>query len=90
MSRAKHLYNETLYGDGSVIRRMQELVDTLAWIRIELALPAETSAGSADVPRQQRVVAKMDGALELAKQLVFDLDGQLRAIRDSSSLPPPE
>ena len=86
MSRAKHLHNETLYGDGSVIRRMQELVDTLAWIRIELALPADV--GGSDATRQQRAVAKMDGALEIAKQLVFDLDAQLRAIRDSGPPPP--
>ncbi len=88
MSRAKHLHNETLYGDGSVIRRMQELVDTLAWIRIELALPAEPARS--DTARQQRAVAKMDSALELAKQLVFDLDAQLRTIRDSGSSLPPE
>ena len=87
MSRAKHVHEETLYGDGSVIRRMQELVDTLAWIRIELALPADARSAPFELTRQ-RAVAKMDGALELAKQLVFELDAQLRAIRDSAPPPP--
>lgn len=89
MSRNRQAQNEALYGDGSVIRRMQELVDTLAWIRIELALPIDAKSG-ADSTRQQRALAKMDGALDLAKHLVFDLDAQLRAIRDGGSSSPPE
>ena len=78
----------SLYGDGSVVRRMQELVDTLAWVRIELA-----SAGSAPPPgngaiRPDRALAKMDAALDIAKRLVFDLDAELRTARDESTAPP--
>jgi len=69
-----------LYGDGSVIRRMQELVDTLAWVRIELAAGAASPTSGAT--RQERALSKMDAALELAKQLVFELDAEVRAGRD--------
>jgi len=76
----------SLYGDGSVMRRMQELVDTLAWVRIELA--AGASPPPPGVPtRQDRALAKMDAALELAKQLVFELDTEVRAQR-TNGFPP--
>jgi hypothetical protein len=83
MSRTKP--RVSLYSDGSVMRRMQELVDTLAWVRIELA--AGTSKGSpGGVPRQERALAKMDAALDLARQLVFELDAEVRAQRDGGTL----
>lgn len=81
MSRNPRL-RPSLYGDGSTIRRMQELVDTLAWVRIELASAAEAppkGGGS----RHERALAKMDAALDLAKQLVFELDAEIRAARDA-------
>ena len=84
MSRKKNP-RVSYYGDGSAIRRMQELVDTLAWVRIELAAAAEAPpAGSPG--RQERALAKMDAALELAKLLVFELDSELRAARDDGTL----
>jgi hypothetical protein len=87
MSRITQLRQASLYGDGSVIRRMQELVDTLAWIRIELAPSPDASAAPNDATRRQRALTKMDTALDLAKQLVFELDGELRLRRDEGSPP---
>ena len=88
MSRVKQLREDSLYDDGSVIRRMQDLVDTLAWIRIELAPPPGAFASSNDaLRRQQRALSKMDSALDLAKQLVFELDDELRQRRDDVSPP---
>jgi hypothetical protein len=85
MSRSRQA-RPSLYGDGSVIRRMQELVDTLAWVRIELAAGASTSPSGAT--RQERALAKMDAALDIAKQLVFDLDAELRATGGGETMPP--
>ena len=87
MSRIKHLRQASLYDDGSVIRRMQELVDTLAWIRIELSPVADPSTAPNDAIRRQRALVKMDSALDLARQLVFDLDSELRVRRDDGSPP---
>jgi hypothetical protein len=87
MSRIKQLRQASLYDDGSVIRRMQELVDTLAWIRIELAPSPDASAAPNDATRRQRALTKMDTALDLAKQLVFELDGELRLRRENGSPP---
>ena len=85
MSRITQLRQASLYDDGSVMRRMQELVDTLAWIRIELAPSPGGSASATDaIRRQQRALTKMDSALDLAKQLVFELDSELRQRRDAS------
>jgi len=78
----------SLYGDGSVIRRMQELVDTLAWVRIELATAASTPPSPSGATRQGRALAKMDAALDIAKQLVFDLDAELRLTLDDTTVPP--
>ena len=76
----------SVYSDGTVMRRMQELVDTLAWVRIELA--AGTSrAAPGGVTRQERALANVDAALDLAKQLVFELDAEVRAERDRGGLP---
>jgi hypothetical protein len=85
MSRIGQLRQTSFDDDGSVVRRMQELVDTLAWIRIELAPPPGASASPNDVVRRQRALTKMDSALELAKQLVFDVDGELRLRGDDGS-----
>ena len=86
MSRIRQLRQASLlYEDGSVIRRMQELVDTLAWIRIELAPSPDASASPNDATRRQRALTKMDSALDLAKQLVFDLDGELQLRGDDGS-----
>ena len=78
----------SLYGDGSVMRRMQELVDTLAWVRIELAGADSAPPAPSGGTRQGRALAKMDAALDIAKQLVFDLDAELRAIGDGRTVPP--
>jgi hypothetical protein len=85
MSRIAQLRQTSLDDDGSVVRRMQELVDTLAWIRIELAPPAGASTSPNDVIRRQRALTKMDSALDLARQLVFDLDGELQLRGDDGS-----
>jgi len=85
LSMARNKPRVSMYADGSVMRRMQELVDTLAWVRIELA--AGVSQPASGMNRQERALAKMDAALELAKQLVFDLDSEVRARRDSGTLP---
>jgi len=77
----------SLYGDGSVIRRMRELVDTLAWVRIELAAAASAPPSPDGGARQERALAKMDAALDIAKQLVFDLDAELRATGDDGAVP---
>jgi hypothetical protein len=87
MSRITQLRQASLYGDGSMMRRMQELVDTLAWIRIELAPSPDACAAPNDATRRQRALTKMDTALDLAKQLVFELDGELRLHRDDESPP---
>ena len=87
MSRSRQSQHASLYGDGSVMYRMQELVDTLAWVRIELAAAADAPPVPIGGTRQDRALAKMDAALELAKQLVFELDAELRAARDGT--PPP-
>jgi hypothetical protein len=87
MSRITQLRQASLYDDGSVMRRMQELVDTLAWIRIELAPSTDAAASPNDATRRQRALMKMDSALELAKQLVFELDSDLRLRRDERSPP---
>jgi hypothetical protein len=84
MSRITQLRQASLYGDGSVILRMQELVDTLAWIRIELAPSPDASASPNDATRRQRALTKMDTALDLARQLVFELDNELRLRRDEA------
>ena len=85
MSRIRQLRQASLLqDDGSVIRRMQELVDTLAWIRIELAPSPDASASPNDATRRQRALTKMDTALDIAKQLVFDLDRELRRRDDGS------
>ena len=88
MSRTRQS-GSSLYGDGSIMRRMQELVDTLAWVRIELAAAASRPPSPGGATRQERALAKMDAALDLAKQLVFDLDAEFRAARDGKALPPP-
>ena len=85
MSRGKSR-QDSLYGDGTLMRRMQELVDTLAWVRIELAAAA-SSASSGGATRQERALAKMDTALELAKQVVFELDAEVRAQRCNAGPP---
>ena len=85
MSRITQLRQASLYDDGSVMRRMQELVDTLAWIRIELAPSPDASASPNDATRRQRALTKMDTALDIAKQLVFDLDRELRQRRDDGA-----
>ena len=87
MSRFTQIRHASLYDDGSVIRRMQELVDTLAWIRIELAPSPDAAASPNDATRRQRALTKMDTALDLAKQLVFELDDELRLRRDDESPP---
>ena len=87
MSRNKPA-SPPLYGDGSTMRRMQELVDTLAWVRIELAAAASAPPSPGGPTRQERALAKMDAALDLAKQLVFDLDAELRGARDDGARPP--
>ena len=87
MSRITQLRQASLYDDGSVMRRMQELVDTLAWIRIELAPSPDAAASPNDATRRQRALMKMDNALDLAKQLVFELDSDLRLRRDEGSPP---
>jgi hypothetical protein len=84
MSRKKP--RTSFCGGGSPILRMQELVDTLAWVRIELAAAAEAPPTGTPT-RQERALAKMDAALELAKQLVFELDAELRAARDEDAPP---
>ena len=83
MSRSRQTHGVSLYGDGTVMRRMQELVDTLAWVRIELAAAAAAPPAPGGASRQERALAKMDAALDLAKQLVFELDAELRAARDT-------
>ena len=60
MSRITQLRQASLYDDGSVMRRMQELVDTLAWIRIELAPSSDAAASPNDATRRQRALVKMD------------------------------
>jgi hypothetical protein len=87
MSRSRRPQAVSLYGDGSVMRRMQELVDTLAWVRIELAAAALAQPAPVGASRQERALAKMDAALDLAKQLVFELDAELRAARDDGTPP---
>ncbi|HEY3177914.1 MAG TPA: hypothetical protein VGL25_03440 [Casimicrobiaceae bacterium] len=87
MSRIKQLRQASLYDDGSVMRRMQELVDTLAWIRIELSPSTDPSASPNDAARRQRALVKMDSALDLARSLVFELDSELRLRRDNRSPP---
>ena len=71
--------------DDSVMRRIEELVDKLAWIRIELAPLPDASASQSDAARRQRALAEIDNALDLAKQLVFELDGELRLRRNDQS-----
>ena len=88
MARLKQQRRASLYDEGSVMRRMQELVDTLAWIRIELAPSPSYSAPVNDVTRRQRALVKMDAALDLAKQLVFELDSEMRLRRDEDESPP--
>jgi hypothetical protein len=73
--------------DGSVMRRIEELVDTLAWIRIELAPVPDASTFQSDAARRQRALAQIDNALDLAKHLVLELDGELRLRRDDGSQP---
>ncbi|HEY2818088.1 MAG TPA: hypothetical protein VGK44_13265 [Casimicrobiaceae bacterium] len=86
LSMSRNKPRASLYGDGTVMRRMQELVDTLAWVRIELAAGASQKPAGG-ITHQERALAKMDTALELAKQLVFELDAEVRAQRDSGALP---
>ena len=63
--------------DASVARRVEALVDMLAWVRIEMAAthPDGTAAPS-DHERLQRALVQIEMALAMTKQLATELRRQ--------------
>ena len=62
------------------IRRMQELVDTLAWVRIEMAAThPDGVAAPSDHERLQRALVQIEMALAMTKQLATELRRQQRS-----------
>jgi hypothetical protein len=60
--------------DASVARRVEALVDMLAWVRIEMAAShPDGGAVPSDHERLQRALVQIEMALAMTKQLATDL-----------------
>ena len=68
--------------DASVARRIEALVDMLAWVRIEMAAthPDGVPAPS-DHERLQRALVQIEMALAMTKQLATELRRQQRGLQ---------
>jgi len=65
--------------DASVARRVEALVDMLAWVRIEMAAThPDGTAASSDHERLQRALVQIEMALAMTKQLATELRRQQR------------
>ncbi|HSS71203.1 MAG TPA: hypothetical protein VLQ46_11220 [Casimicrobiaceae bacterium] len=65
--------------DASVARRIEALVDMLAWVRIEMAAThPDGSAEPSDHERLQRALVQIEMALAMTKQLATELRRQQR------------
>ncbi len=64
-------------GQGTMLQRMQELLDQLTWIRIELA-DSHGAHAKSDGERIQRALAQTDKTLELVRQLIFGFEADRR------------
>jgi hypothetical protein len=64
-------------GQGTMLQRMQELLDQLTWIRIELA-DSHGAQAKSDSERIQRALAQTDKTLELVRQLILGFDAERR------------
>jgi hypothetical protein len=63
--------------DASVARRIEVLVDMLAWVRIELAgTHPDGVAAPSDHERLQRALMQIEMALAMTKQLATELSRQ--------------
>ena len=70
------LFSEQM--DASVARRVEALVDMLAWVRIEMAATHPDGAVTpSDHERLQRALVQLEMALAMTKQLATDLRRQL-------------
>jgi len=60
--------------DASVARRVEALVDMLAWVRIEMAAShPDGAAAPSDHERLQRALVQIEMALAMTKQLATEL-----------------
>ena len=65
--------------DASVARRVEALVDMLAWVRIEMAAThPDGVAAPSDHERLQRALVQIEMALAMTKQLATELRRQQR------------
>jgi hypothetical protein len=63
--------------DASVARRVEALVDMLAWVRIEMAAThPDGAAAPSDHERLQRALVQIEMALAMTKQLATELRRQ--------------
>jgi hypothetical protein len=66
--------------DASVARRVEALVDMLAWVRIEMAAThPDGAAAPSDHERLQRALMQIEMALAMTKQLATELRRQQRS-----------
>jgi hypothetical protein len=66
--------------DASVARRVEALVDMLAWVRIEMAAThPDGVAAPSDHERLQRALVQIEMALAMTKQLATELRRQQRS-----------
>jgi hypothetical protein len=70
--------------DASVARRVEALVDMLAWVRIEMAAThPDGAAAPSDHERLQRALVQIEMALAMTKQLATELRRQQRGMQDA-------
>jgi hypothetical protein len=68
--------------DASVARRVEALVDMLAWVRIEMAAThPDGAAAPSDHERLQRALVQIEMALAMTKQLATELRRQQRGLQ---------
>jgi hypothetical protein len=72
--------------DATVSRRVEALVDMLAWVRIEMAAThPDGVAAPSDHERLQRALVQIEMALAMTKQLATELRRQQRSPGDYTS-----
>jgi hypothetical protein len=75
-----------LTGPTALAQHVQELLDILAWVRIELAGGTPATPGKLDGASPGPLITQLDKALELARQLALDVDAD---VRERTEIPPP-
>ena len=75
-----------LTGTTALAKHVQELLDILAWVRIELADGSHASPGKLDGASPGPVITQLDKALEITRQLALDVDAE---VQDGIKVAPP-